>query len=44
MTYTYGARGKFPPVTEACHLGNVAFRSGMKLEWNAKSLRMPNAP
>jgi predicted dehydrogenase len=32
------------PLTEANHLGNVAFRAGKRLEWDAKNLRCPNAP
>ena len=32
------------PLTEACHLGNVAYRSGKKLQWDAKNLTIPNAP
>jgi predicted dehydrogenase len=32
------------PLTIANHLGNVAYRSGKKIEWDAKSLRIPNAP
>lgn len=32
------------PLTEANHLGNVAYRAGQKLEWDAKNLRIPNAP
>ena len=32
------------PLTEANHLGNVAFRAGEKLEWDAKNMRFPNAP
>ncbi len=32
------------PLTEANHLGNVAFRAGKKLEWNAKDMKFPNAP
>ena len=32
------------PLTEANHLGNVAYRAGKKLEWDAKNLRIPNAP
>jgi hypothetical protein len=32
------------PLTEANHLGNVAFRAGRKIEWDRKSLRIPNAP
>ncbi len=31
-------------LTEANHLGNVAFRVGKKLEWNAEKLTCPNAP
>ncbi len=32
------------PLTEANHLGNVAFRAGKRIEWDAKNLRIPNAP
>ena len=32
------------PLTEANHLGNVAFRAGAKLEWDAKAMRFPNRP
>ena len=32
------------PLTEANHLGNVAYRAGKKLEWNAKDMKIPNAP
>lgn len=32
------------PLTEANHLGNVAFRSGKKLEWNSKDMTFTNAP
>ncbi len=32
------------PLTEANHLGNVAYRTGKKIEWDAKNLRCPNAP
>lgn len=32
------------PLTEANHLGNVAYRAGRKIEWDPKSLRIPNAP
>jgi len=32
------------PLTEANHLGNVAFRAGRKLEWDSKTMRFPNAP
>ncbi|HEV3339621.1 MAG TPA: Gfo/Idh/MocA family oxidoreductase [Pirellulales bacterium] len=31
-------------LTEANHLGNVAFRTGRKLEWDAEKLRATNAP
>jgi predicted dehydrogenase len=31
-------------LTEANHLGNVAFRAGKKIEWNAQKLRAKNAP
>jgi len=31
-------------LTEANHLGNVAFRAGKKLEWDARKLRATNAP
>jgi predicted dehydrogenase len=32
------------PLTIANHLGNVAYRAGRKLEWDARALRAPNAP
>ncbi len=32
------------PLTESNHLGNVAFRVGKKLEWDAAKLYCPNAP
>jgi predicted dehydrogenase len=32
------------PLTEANHLGNVAFRAGKKLEWDAKNLKVTNCP
>lgn len=32
------------PLTEAVLLGNVAFRTGKKLEWDAASLKAGNAP
>ncbi|MBI5772610.1 MAG: Gfo/Idh/MocA family oxidoreductase [Verrucomicrobia bacterium] len=32
------------PLTEAALLGNVAYRTGKKLEWDAKKLRAANAP
>ena len=31
-------------LTEANHLGNVAYRTGKKLQWDAKNLRATNAP
>ena len=31
------------PLTEANHLGNVAYRAGKKIEWDAKNMRIPNA-
>ncbi len=31
-------------LTEANHLGNVAYRVGKKIEWDAVNLRSPNAP
>ncbi len=31
-------------LTEANHLGNVAYRAGKKLEWDPKQLRATNAP
>jgi len=32
------------PLTEANHLGNVAYRAGKKLEWEPKNMKFPNAP
>lgn len=32
------------PLTEANHLGNVAYRAQTKLEWDAKNMKIPNAP
>ena len=32
------------PLTEANHLGNVAFRVGRKIEWDAAAMRATNAP
>jgi predicted dehydrogenase len=32
------------PLTEANHLGNVAYRAGKKLAWDAKNMKFPNAP
>ena len=31
-------------LTEANHLGNVAFRSGKKILWDTKEMRATNAP
>ncbi len=31
-------------LTEANHLGNVAYRAGKKLEWDSAAMRIPNAP
>lgn len=32
------------PLTEANHLGSIAYRTGRKIEWDAKNLKIPNAP
>jgi predicted dehydrogenase len=32
------------PLTETVLLGNVAYRSGKKIEWKAESMKIPNAP
>ena len=32
------------PLTEANHLGNVAFKSGKRLEWDPVNMKIPNAP
>ena len=32
------------PLTEANHLGNVAYRAQQKLEWDPKNMKFPNAP
>ena len=32
------------PLTEANHLGNVAFRAGKRIEWDTKNMKIPNAP
>ena len=32
------------PLTEASHLGNVAYRAGKKIEWDAENMMIPNAP
>jgi predicted dehydrogenase len=31
-------------LTEANHLGNVAFRAGQKIEWDTANMKIPNAP
>ena len=31
-------------LTEANHLGNVAYRAGKKLQWDTAAMRIPNAP
>ncbi len=31
------------PLTEANHLGNVAYRAGRRIEWDAKAMQIPNA-
>jgi predicted dehydrogenase len=36
--FTYSGR-----LTEANHLGNVAYRAGRRIEWDAKELRIPSA-
>ena len=32
------------PLTEANHLGNVAYRVGKKLEWDTKTLKAKHCP
>jgi len=32
------------PLTIANHLGNVAYRAGKRIEWDARGQRIPNAP
>jgi predicted dehydrogenase len=32
------------PLTEANHLGNVAYRAGRRIEWDTARMRIPNAP
>jgi len=32
------------PLTEANHLGNVAYRAGKRLEWDPANMKFPNAP
>ncbi len=36
--FTYSGR-----LTEANHLGNVAYRAGRRIEWDPKNLRISNA-
>ena len=31
-------------LTEANHLGNIAYRAGKRIEWDAKAMRIRNAP
>ena len=31
-------------LTEANHLGNVAYRAGKRIEWDTRAMRIPNAP
>jgi hypothetical protein len=31
-------------LTESNHLGNIAYRVGKRLEWDAKAMRIRNAP
>jgi len=40
-TCHFGYSGR---LTEANHLGNVAYRAGKRIEWDAKNLRITNAP
>ncbi len=40
-TCHFGYSGR---LTEANHLGNVAYRAGKRLEWDAQAMRFPNAP
>jgi hypothetical protein len=37
--FTYAGK-----LTEANHLGNVAYRVGKKIEWDSDAMRCPNAP
>ena len=32
------------PLTESNHLGNVAYRAGKRIEWDAANMKIPNAP
>jgi hypothetical protein len=40
-TCHFGYSGR---LTEANHLGNVAYRAGQRIEWDAKAVRIRNAP
>ena len=40
-TCHFGYSGR---LTEANHLGNVAYRAGKKLQWDTAAMRIPNAP
>jgi len=40
-TCNFGYSG---PLTEANHLGNVAYRAGKKIKWDSKLLKIANAP
>ena len=40
-TCNFGYSGR---LTEANHLGNVAYRAGKRIEWDAQAMRLPNAP
>ena len=40
-TCNFGYSG---PLTEANHLGNVAYKSGKRLEWDPVNMKIPNAP
>jgi predicted dehydrogenase len=40
-TCHFGYSGK---LTEANHLGNVAYRAAKRIQWDSKNMRIPNAP
>ncbi|HEV3082930.1 MAG TPA: Gfo/Idh/MocA family oxidoreductase [Gemmataceae bacterium] len=40
-TCPFGYSGR---LTEANHLGNVAYRAGRRIDWDAASMRIPSAP
>ena len=40
-TCHFGYSGR---LTEANHLGNVAYRAGRRIDWDAGSMRIANAP